>query len=107
MKNTSITSREFQVYKQGYFINGRDSNGICINKTSSGSNQIINSNFDHPLKFKQDSLYGCYKNFTFDEFYNFCINKKWKDLAIINVEDEIKYLGKYGSSEVDYQSVIT
>jgi hypothetical protein len=106
MKNSTIVSKEFQVYKEGYFINGRNYNGTCINRTSSNTNQIINSHYDRPLKFKQDILYACNKNLTFNEFYSFCINKKWQNLAIFNIQNDNIFLGKYGSSEVVYKSVI-
>lgn len=105
MRNSSTIFQEFQAYKDGYYINGRNSDGTCIEKTSSNSNQFINSNFDHPLKFKQENLYSCYKNLTFNEFNNFCINKRWKYLELFNVENEVIFLGKYGSSEINYKSV--
>lgn len=106
MKNSTTNSKEFQVHKDGFYIYGRNYNGTCITKSSNNTNQIIYSDFDHPLKFKQNTLYACYKNFTFTEFYNFCINKKWKDLTIFNLQNEIMFLGKYGSSEIDIKSVI-
>lgn len=105
MKNSTALSKEFQVYKNGYFLYGRNHNGTCIIENSSLSDPIINSYFDKTLKFKQDTLYSCYTNMTFNQFYNFCKDKKWQNLTIFNMQKDIIFLGKYGSSEIDYKSV--
>ena len=105
MKKTNSTTRDFQVYKDGFELYGRNYNGTCINITDSAEKPLINSNFDKPLLFKQDSLYACYRNMTFSDFYNFCINKKWKDLLVFNIVKDINLLGKFGASEIDYKSV--
>ena len=105
MKNSTITSQEFQFYKEGYSFYGRNDNGTCIDKTSSNKKEILNYFMDHPLKFRQNTLYACNQNFTFNEFYTFCTKKKWQDLAIFNLHNDIKFLGKYGSSELAFKSV--
>lgn len=105
MNQTTIVSREFQVYKNGFFPYGRDFNGTCIIKDKTFTKPMINSNFDIPLRFEQDTLYSCNRNMTFAEFFNYCYFNKWENFLIFYMNYDIELLGKYGSSEIDYKSV--
>ncbi len=68
-------------------------------------NSTANSNFDYPLKFGQDTLYTCISNMTFSEFYDYCYFNKWENFLIFNIKNDIKFLGKYGSSDIESKSV--
>lgn len=106
--NSSVSGAvdsNYQYYKDGFYILGVDSNGTCLDKPAAGETPAINSYLDRPMKFPEDTLYGCSLKLNFTSFYNFCNDKKWKDLLLFNLENDLTHLGKYGSSELGYSSV--
>jgi len=105
MKKNTNPIRMYQAYKDGFFPFGRNFDGSCLSINPSNSTRIINSDYDKPLKFKQDIIYNCFKNMTFAEFYNYCTFNKWQNLLILNIWNDLQFLGRYGSSEIGYASV--
>lgn len=106
MKKNTTEIKVFQAYKDGFFPYGRNFDGTCLSSINpSTSTRIINSDFDKAIIFKHDTIYNCFKNLTFAEFYNYCTFNKWQNLLILNIHNDLQFLGKYGASEIGYASV--
>jgi len=60
---------------------------------------------DDPLLSFQDSvLYGCHLDLTLTELGEFCSNQVYKNMMIFQNMNLLKYIGKFGSSNVNFFS---
>lgn len=94
----------FTMKKKGFYAVGRDLNDKCLTVNGPAINNPY-SQLDSRFIFGANMIYGCARNYTYTEFYNFCIKKEWKNYVIFNSTDFIQYLGIYGNSNYNFSKV--
>ena len=88
--------------ENGYYISGRDVNGMCITKDNYG---FIYYNNDITLKFLENLIYSCSLSLNQLEFENFCKNKLWRNYVIFNFFSNIDLLGILGNANIKNKDV--
>lgn len=102
--NTTLSENlvTFSIKKSGFYAVGKDLNDRCLSVNGPAISNPY-SPVDSRFIFGGDMIYGCLKNFTYNEFVNFCLKREWKNYILFNSTDYIQYLGIFGNS--DYNNV--
>lgn len=82
--------------KYGFFIQGRNNDGSCLDTGSDYLNDI-----DFAVKFGENIAYSCQKSFNSqNDFSAFCNAQGWQNLLIFTIADNIQLLGIFGNAKI-------
>lgn len=63
------------------------------------------SDVDSRFIFGGNMIYGCKRDYTYNQFVSFCKNKEWNSYVLYNQTDYIQYLGIFGNANYNYTNV--
>jgi len=96
----------FQVPDEGLYMTGSQQDHSCKYRNSPSDFKKVESTFDSPINYRENTIYSCNLNFNLSQFENFCTNKKWKNLKIYDFPTLIQYVGIFGNANAQFTTVI-
>ena len=94
----------YSLYKEGFFLNGRDNSGKCVSDKESAEYSYY-SQVDPKIRFGENLTYSCQISMNQLDFMHFCKGKKWTDFMIFSHLGKLDQIGIFGNAQLSNKLV--